>query len=188
MTKLISSISFVVNLEKLDAKPLAEKLANIAHKKGVETQFITTQPLTENAFADVDLCCVIGGDGTLLSVLEPALFSKTKVLGVNLGKLGFLATYSPEQIILDLPSLIEGKYKVENRSVLSCLSQNNECKFALNDLVIKEAENRGLIRLKVYASDKLISEYHCDGLIFATPTGSTAYNLSAGGPIISPNV
>ncbi len=184
----IQSIAFVINLSKPKAQSTAEALASIAQAQGKKTQFITQHPLKNDCLKDVDLCCVIGGDGTLLGVLDASIQSRTKVLGVNLGKLGFLATYNPDQLIKDFASILDGDYSVEERSILHCQSNTGETALALNDLVIKESENRGLIRLKVKSEQRLISEYHCDGLIFATPTGSTAYNLSAGGPIISPNV
>ena len=167
---------------------IANNLSSIAENKGIASNFIKDYPFENECFKDTDLCCVIGGDGTLLGVLNEVLKSETIVLGINLGKLGFLATYSMQEVVNNFSSILDGDYKVDSRSILQCESNINEEGFALNDLVIKEIENRGLIRLKVKSEDQLISEYHCDGLIFATPTGSTAYNLSAGGPIISPNV
>ena len=89
----VQSIAFVINLSKPEAQSTAEALANIAQAQGKQTQFITQHPLESNCLKDVDLCCVIGGDGTLLGVLDASIHSQTKVLGVNLGKLGFLATY-----------------------------------------------------------------------------------------------
>jgi len=184
----IKSIAFVINLQKADAQSTAEALMQIAKAKGIQAVSITEHPLDAASLKGIDLCCVIGGDGTLLGSLTPSLEAQTKVLGVNLGKLGFLATYKPDQIIRDFADILDGNYQIEARAILDCQSDTGESAYALNDLVIKENENRGLIRLKVKSSEHLISEYHCDGLIFATPTGSTAYNLSAGGPIISPNV
>jgi len=184
----IQSIAFVINLSKPNAQSTAESLASVAQAQGKDTRLITEHPLKKDCLKDVDLCCVIGGDGTLLGVLNASIHSQTKVLGVNFGKLGFLATFKPDQLSKDFASILEGNYSVEERSILFCQSNTGETAYALNDLVIKESENRGLIRLKVKSEQRLISEYHCDGLIFATPTGSTAYNLSAGGPIISPNV
>ena len=184
----IRSITFAVNLTKPGAEAAAEFLAGIAQKEGVEVRISTEYPLAAEALEGQDLCCAVGGDGTLLGVLDAALDSGSAVLGVNLGKLGFLATYTCEEAARDLPSLIGGCYTIAERSVLVCTSASGDSAYGLNDVVIKETEGRGLIRLRVSANGNTVSEYHCDGLIFATPTGSTAYNLSAGGPIIGPLV
>ena len=184
----IKTISFVINLSKPQAMKIAEELSVIAKEKRIETNFITEYPLDEACLNKTDLCCVIGGDGTLLGVLKSALASNTKILGINLGKLGFLATFNINSAKEHFSSILEGQYTVEQRSVIHCQNSDGDFAYALNDLVLKDIGNRGLIRLKVKSNDELVSEYHCDGLIFATPTGSTAYNLSAGGPIISPKV
>lgn len=184
----IRSITFAVNATKPGAEAAAEALAAIAREAGVEVQVTPDYPLSAEALEGQDLCCAIGGDGTLLGVLDAALASGAAVLGVNMGKLGFLATYTREEAARDLPSLIAGRYTIAERSVLCCISASGESSYGLNDVVIKETEGRGLIRLCVFANGNTVSEYHCDGLIFATPTGSTAYNLSAGGPIIGPLV
>jgi len=184
----IRSITFAVNTTKPGAQEAAEALAKIARDEGAEARIHTDYPLPSRALEGQDLCCAIGGDGTLLGVLSAALHSGAAVLGVNLGKLGFLATYTREQAAHDLPSLIRGRYTIDDRSVLRCAAADGGIVHGLNDVVIKETEGRGLIRLGVSSNGNTVSEYHCDGLIFATPTGSTAYNLSAGGPIIGPRV
>lgn len=184
----IKTITFAVNTSKPGAEEAALGLAAIAQAAGTETQITTEYPLPINALTAQDLCCVIGGDGTLLGVLDAALESNTAVLGVNMGKLGFLATFTEAEAARDLPKLIDGEYEIADRSVLSCETKSGESVYGLNDVVLKETEGSGLIRLKVSANGNPVSEYHCDGLIFSTPTGSTAYNLSAGGPIIGPRV
>ncbi|MFT4902076.1 MAG: NAD+ kinase [Lentimonas sp.] len=186
--KPIQSITFVVNASKPGAEAAAAQLSKISQAEGVQTKITTDYPLPIDALKGQDLCCVIGGDGTLLGVLNAVLASGSAVLGVNMGKLGFLATFTKEEAARDLPALISGKYAIANRSVLSCQTQSGEFVYGLNDVVIKETQGNGLIRLKVCANGNAVSEYHCDGLIFSTPTGSTAYNLSAGGPIIGPRV
>ncbi len=186
--KPIQSITFAVNSSKPGAEEAARYLAGIAECEGVQTRITSEYPLSTDALKGQDLCCVIGGDGTLLSVLDAALHSEAAVLGVNMGKLGFLATFTEAEAARDLPHLIKGEYSIAERSVLCCRTQNGESAFGLNDVVLKETEGSGLIRLKVSANGNTVSEYHCDGLIFSTPTGSTAYNLSAGGPIIGPKV
>ncbi|MFO8027891.1 MAG: NAD(+)/NADH kinase [Opitutales bacterium] len=186
--KAIQTITFAVNTTKPGAPEAARFLAGIAECEGVKTTIATDYPLTPGATMGQDLCIAIGGDGTLLGVLDAALSSGSAVLGVNLGKLGFLATFTQEEAGKDLPALIKGNYEITERSVLKCTTRHGESVYGLNDVVLKETQGRGLIRLQVSTHNNPVSEYHCDGLIFATPTGSTAYNLSAGGPIIGPKV
>ena len=186
--KPIQSITFAVNSSKPGAAAVAESLAALAEREGVATHILKGYPLTADALIGQDLCCAIGGDGTLLGVLDAALESGSAVLGINLGKLGFLATYTEAEAARDLPALIQGNYSIAERSILSCTNAKGDYIYGLNDVVIKETQGSGLIRLCVSANGNPVSEYHCDGLIFSTPTGSTAYNLSAGGPIIGPKV
>lgn len=184
----IQAITFAVNKTKPGAEEAARYLAGIAECEGVQATIRHEYPLRPDALSGQDLCCAVGGDGTLLGVLDAALESGCAVLGVNMGKLGFLATFSAGEAAKDLPKLIKGHYGIAERSVLRCTTQQGESVYGLNDVVIKEIDGSGLIRLQVFSNGNLVSEYHCDGLIFSTPTGSTAYNLSAGGPIIGPRV
>ncbi len=186
--KPIQNITFAVNSSKPGAAEAAKNIAEIVEKKGCHTKLSKKYPLPIDALEGQDLCCAIGGDGTLLGVLDAALESDCAVLGINMGKLGFLSTFNQTDASHDLPNLIEGNYSIAERSVLSCKNASESVTYGLNDLVIKESQGIGLIRLCVSADEKPVSEYHCDGLIFSTPTGSTAYNLSAGGPIIGPTV
>lgn len=184
----IRSITFAVNTTKPGAEEAARYLVGLTECEGVAATITTEYPLCPDALKNQDLCCAIGGDGTLLGVLEAALLADTPVLGVNLGKLGFLATFTQEEAGEELPQLIKGNYIFDERAVFQCSTSEGEHAFGLNDVVIKETEGNGLVRLQVRANDQEVSEYHCDGLVIATPTGSTAYNLSAGGPIIGPRV
>ena len=186
--KPIQSITFAVNASKHGAAAVAKSLAALVEREGVTTRITQDYPLPADALIGQDLCCAIGGDGTLLGVLDAALEAGSAVLGINLGKLGFLATFTEAEAAQDLPALIKGNYSIAERSVLSCTNAKGDCVYGLNDVVIKETQGSGLIRLCVLANDNPVSEYHCDGLLFSTPTGSTAYNLSAGGPIIGPKV
>lgn len=184
----IENITFAVNKTKSGALEAARYLAGIAECEGVKITIKEDYPLNPNALSEQDLCCAIGGDGTLLGVLDAALESNCAVLGVNIGKLGFLATFTQNDAGLQLPNFIRGQYSIDERSVLHCSTQEGNSIYGLNDVVLKETDGSGLIRLQVASNGKPVSEYHCDGLIFSTPTGSTAYNLSAGGPIIDPSV
>ena len=186
--KNIRTITFAVNTTKPGAAESARFLAGIAECEGAETQILENYPLPLDALQGQDLCVAVGGDGTLLGVLNAALEADAAVLGVNVGKLGFLATFSQAEAGEGLSELISGGYCIAERSILLCTNQAGESVYALNDIVLKETLGSGLIRLGVFANGSAVSEYHCDGLIFSTPTGSTAYNLSAGGPILGPKV
>lgn len=186
--KPIQTITFAVNSSKPGAAKAAENIAEIVEQEGCRTRLSKEYPLPVGALKGQDLCCAIGGDGTLLGVLDAALESDCAVLGINVGKLGFLSTFNEKEASQDLPNLIKGNYSIAERSVLSCRNAAGKVIYGLNDVVVKESQGIGLIRLCVSADGKPVSEYHCDGLIFSTPTGSTAYNLSAGGPIIGPTV
>lgn len=184
----IESIAFAINRSKPGAGDVACYLGGIADCEGARTQSFDSYPLPPEALEGFDLCITIGGDGTLLGVLDAALQSGCALLGVNLGKLGFLATFSQEEAAHKLPDFIKGDYHIAERSVLCGTNAQGHSIHALNDIVFKETQGSGLVRLRVKADDNYVSEYHCDGLIFSTPTGSTAYNLSAGGPIVDPKV
>lgn len=186
--KPIESIAFAVNTSKPGAGDAVRYLAGIADCEGARTEAFETYPLPAEALKGFDLCITIGGDGTLLGVLDAALQAGCAVLGVNLGKLGFLATFSQEEAAHELPAFIKGHYNIAERSVLTGKNPQGQIIHALNDIVFKETQGSSLVRLRVTANENYVSEYHCDGLIFSTPTGSTAYNLSAGGPIVDPSV
>lgn len=181
----IRRLAFVVNADKAGANTLAEDLSRIAIAHRVETRITDAYPIDRDFLAGIDACCAIGGDGTLLGVVEPALRHAVRIIGVNLGKLGFLVTFTPEQIHDCFPDLLSGIYKTSRRTVLSACIKGGESRQGLNDVVIRDAESR-LIRTEVRTADSLITQYSSDGLIFSTPSGSTAYNLSAGGPILHP--
>ena len=142
--KRIRSLAFVVNVSKSGALSLAEDLAKIATNEGTRTTILTAFPLESTALVGYDLCCVIGGDGTLLGVLDAVLASGSIVLGVNMGKLGFLATLNPSEAADNLAALIQGHYRVNARSVLSCQVGHGEPVYALNDIVIKETQGNSL--------------------------------------------
>ena len=125
--------------------------------------------------------------GSLLSLLAQAVRFEVPVAGFRYGKLGFLATFSPEDIELKLPGIFKGDYQVGSRNLLAFRHQNGEENLALNDLVVKSGSQSRLARFSVFADEEHVADYACDGIVFSTPTGSTAYNLAAGGPIVHPD-
>lgn len=181
----IKKIAFVVNRDKEGSEELAQILLKMSEKQDVSTVITTDYPLPNGFLDKMDACCVIGGDGSLLGVVDEAVKGQVPVLGVNLGKLGFMATFSAQEAQAKLPDLLQGDYDVSERKVLCCHTAGGDSALALNDIVVKKDTSR-LIRLHVLCNDEPVNDYSCDGLIFTSPTGSTAYNLSAGGPIIHP--
>jgi NAD+ kinase len=182
----IRKLAFVVNAEKDGATELARTLTGIAEGAGAKVKQTTTFPLAAGYLKGQNACCVIGGDGTLLAVARQAAQQQVPIIGVNRGSLGFLTTFSADEARAHFAGLLGGAYQVALRSMLDCSTGPGSHDLALNDVLIKDAVNSRLVRLQVVADNELVTDYTCDGLIFSTPTGSTAYNLSAGGPIIHP--
>ncbi len=147
---------------------------------------------TEQWGKDSELLIAMGGDGTLLSVARAGAPSGTPLLGVDLGGFGFLAQEQFEQVLESLDSLLAGQLEIEEHLMLSaCVVSEgtSRCSFlGFNDAVIAKTEPRRLVPLKTWVDDEFVTVYPADGLIVSTPTGSTAYNLSAGGPLVDPRV
>ncbi|MGC9364386.1 MAG: NAD(+)/NADH kinase [Fidelibacterota bacterium] len=139
----------------------------------------------------VDAMFSIGGDGSFLGASRLMAKTSKPVLGIHLGGLGFLADVNIENCRERLSAFLKGDYKIEERSVLSATVQareeNRSC-FAFNDFVIDKGRTMTMIKIRTYVDGDYFNTYRADGLIVATPTGSTAYSLSAGGPIISPHL
>ncbi len=184
--KPIQKIAFVVNAHKQNTYPLAKSLVALAEEHGATTQSTDTYPIPRGFLRGQDACCVIGGDGTLLSTVDEAVREQVPILGINMGKLGFLVTFSPEEFRKKLVGFLKGNYAVTRRALLHCRNAKGSTAWALNDVVIKQRSWSRLLHLSVYSNEERVHDYSCDGLIFSTPTGSTAYNLSADGPIIHP--
>ena len=182
----IRRLAFVVNEQKSGAPELAQGLIAAARKSGVELTRTEHFPLPEGYLQGFDACCVVGGDGTLLGAVKAAVRAQVPIIGVNRGSLGFLTTFSAEEAQAHFADLLAGGYRIAWRALLDCSTGPGQHDLALNDVLIKDEINSRLVRLEVFAGDELVTDYYCDGLIFSTPTGSTAYNLSAGGPLIHP--
>ena len=139
-----------------------------------------------------DAVISLGGDGTFLAVARQAADRSTPVLGVDLGSFGFLADEPLETVVSRLDDLMAGRYHIEERMMLEAIvteSGTGQARFlALNDIVVGRGATAGIVRLRCEVDGHLLAVYPGDGVIFATPTGSTAYCLSAGGPIVEPAV
>ncbi len=135
-----------------------------------------------------DLIVVLGGDGTLLSIAYVAAQQKVPVLGVNLGNLGFLTEVPLDEMILTLDDYIGGNEKIVSHRQMLEVFTRGQTYYCLNDIVINKGALARMIQCAMWVDDKEISIPRADGLIISTPTGSTAYSLSAGGPIIQPKI
>ncbi|MBU0479503.1 MAG: NAD(+)/NADH kinase [Proteobacteria bacterium] len=141
---------------------------------------------------DMDILVILGGDGTLLHVADQASRFRIPVVGVNLGSLGFLTEVEVGNRYEALEEILSGSAVIEDRLMLKTRLRraggDSEWRYALNDIVISKGNVDRLVRMEAWADEEFIASYKADGLIFSTPTGSTAYNLSAGGPIVHPGM
>jgi NAD+ kinase len=165
--------------------PFLEKIKKIGEFDHLKNTFISHNELRGNT----DMMFSIGGDGTLLDTVSFVRDSGIPVLGINLGRLGFLSSISRDDIIPAVEMVMKGEYTLDQRTLLHLKSRDNlfgDFKYALNDLTVNRKDSTSLIVIHVYVDDLFLNSYWADGLIVATPTGSTAYSLSSGGPIVSP--
>ncbi|MAG00877.1 MAG: NAD kinase [Acidiferrobacteraceae bacterium] len=139
-----------------------------------------------------DLAVAVGGDGSMMLVARSMAASQTPVLGINLGRLGFLTDLEADSMVEDFNRILAGEFWIENRTMLALEVERSEelihSSSVLNDVVINKGETARLIEFEMMVDDDFVTRYRGDGLIVATPTGSTAYSLSAGGPILLPTL
>ena len=165
-------------------KPFADIVATFI-PEGVKYSVFTS-----HADLNADMLFSIGGDGTILDTVPFVLDSGMPVLGINMGRLGFLSSISKNEIGEALRNVLSGEYSVEQRTLLELVSPEKvfgDVNFALNELNVIRNPEHSLLAIKVFIDDVYLNTYWGDGILLATPTGSTAYSLSAGGPIIAPN-
>ena len=142
-------------------------------------------------FYQTDFLLTLGGDGTMLSAARAVAHRKTPILGIHLGQLGFMAEVTVDKMFDRLKMVISGQYSLQRRMVLKAeiINGNGPTVFyALNDFVIDRGRSQRIITMRLLSNDHFVSDYKADGLIIATPTGSTAYSLSVGGPIVMPKL
>jgi len=143
-------------------------------------------PLSSINPASIQFMISMGGDGTILQLAHTCRHLDAAIFGINLGHLGFMADVPTDDLIPSLQDLLDGAYTIENRIVLEGVSPDLKTSYAINDFVIHRAQSPSLIQFSIYLSDLYLNTFEADGIILATPNGSTAYSLAAGGPILSP--
>ena len=145
--------------------------------------------LSEGSFDDCDMLMVLGGDGTILSALDHALPNDIPVLGINLGRMGFLTEVDPGDLRHDIVEVLEGRYTFDSRLTMRIQGLDERSCFALNEIVVRRSTPAVcVLSLEIEVNGILVDRISGDGLIVASATGSTAYSLSAGGPIIRPGL
>ncbi len=181
------------NLNKDSGMIFTEKLIKYIEKKNsrcfvhnsMSNYFPNNKPFS-NVSKKFDVVIAIGGDGTILKIAKKCAAANVPVLGFNMGRVGFLTEGEINDYEKVIDEIFLGRFKIEERSILQCY-YNGKTRFALNEIAITR-EKEKIIQIEAFVGGKLVDGYHCDGFMVSTPTGSTAYSLSAGGSIMSPTV
>ncbi len=194
----MKTVALIANMAKPNVQHVADRICTWCRRRKI---YVYTQPELdcgdENMSLDqplppVDFVLVLGGDGTFLNVARRYSQEVIPFLGVNLGRLGFLTEVEVSNLEASLEMLASGKYYVDRRSMLSVRvfrdGEVAEKTIALNEVTISKGPQARIIKLDVMVDGNKVDRYRGDGIILSTPTGSTGYSLSAGGPIIAPNV
>lgn len=199
----MKGIGIVPNWKKREnVEAILNRIVKFFQEKNVKIYLPETPELPAQTDADIlplpefvgktDFLIVLGGDGTILRVARQFSGTNLPILGVNLGQMGFLAEVEPPMLEIALQKLIDGKYNVQHRLMLSARVFRDGRLVAeytaLNDVVISKGPFSRIIYLDTYVNDKHLETYPSDGIIISTPTGSTGYSLSAGGPIVNPSL
>lgn len=196
----IRRVGVVLNTSSAEATELGDRLIRELEARGLHavldresgSAFGLESDIARASLArHVDLIVVLGGDGTMLSVTRGEL-GTTPVLGINMGYLGFLTEHTDEELFPMVDTVLNGQATIQRRERLSVTVEmpggNRLTHFVLNDAVVNKSAVARMVTLSVHVDGELLSRFRADGLIVATPTGSTAYNLSAGGPILYPTL
>lgn len=193
-TKEVKNILIIYRDNSSDIIQVVTHAEKWLKRKQLNTQVFSQSSISKQAPIrfDVDLVLVLGGDGTYLKAVQCLPDHSVPFLGVNMGSFGFLTVHRQELIIHCLESTLKGKMALEERSLIDVslqINKNQDNKFlALNDMVIERGAFSHLINISISIQDQNIYSLTADGVIISTPTGSTAYNLAAGGPILHPQV
>ncbi|MEQ1645715.1 MAG: NAD(+)/NADH kinase [Pyrinomonadaceae bacterium] len=192
----IRSVGIVVKPAHAEASSTALELSSWLRERGIvevrePVSAGETRPVNKQTL-DADLIVVLGGDGTMISTARLIGDKDALVLGINYGSLGYLTDFRIEEMFPALEAILAGTYEIDRRVMLDAEHWRDDQKLAigrvLNDVVINKAALARIIEIEVKLNGLFVNSYRADGLIVSTPTGSTAYNLSAGGPIIYPSM
>lgn len=182
----------VTNRTKDTDLSVTKKIENyLKERKAICDIYDAPEEIPKELIADdLDCAIVLGGDGTILHAITPLVYYNIPILGVNMGTVGFLASVELEDLEKALLALLEGRYEYDDRIMLEgTVYRNGKQIFkaaGVNDIAISRSGFSRIIRFCIWLNEELVDSYGADGVVIATPTGSTGYNLSAGGPVVSP--
>ncbi len=185
----INDVFDLLERHQIDAS-ISEQYESDLKEKKFSTRGLTTFALGDS-LADYDFLLSLGGDGTILDSITYANGFETPIIGINLGRLGFLATTPREEITETFQKLVSKDFTIESRSLIHVDSNQQlfePYNFGLNELTIVKKETSSMIVVHTYVDGDYLNSYWADGLIVATPTGSTGYSLSCGGPLVEPSM
>ncbi len=194
-------IGILPNVDKPQMDELVDELTDWLQRRGLSWLFLdedakvlglSEEGVPHSAFAGrIDLAVVLGGDGTMLRAAEVLGRTPVPILGINIGKLGFLTTVEAHEMYEELESVLGGRFKIIERTMLACvidIGGERRRYRALNEFVVGKLARERMVHLKTYINDDFFMRFSGDGIILATATGSTAYSMSAGGPIVTPEL
>lgn len=194
------NFGIITNPKKEEAQKLIEEITNWIEKKGARVIISENEVMAKKRpdlsrrksdfKKECDVILVLGGDGTFLKAVDHCYGTDIPLIGVKLGKLGFLTELEVDKLYWGLEKILAKDFRTEQRMLLSCKIENKRKQnfISLNDCSITKTSFGNLIEISVYINGDFYNTYKGDGIIFATPTGSTAYSLSAGGPFVSPRI
>ena len=194
MNRRITKFLIIANYSKKGAVEAANRVLEYIEDKGLEAKISISDEdikdglIREDLIKDAECAIVLGGDGTLIRAVHTIRKHPIPMAGVNFGTIGFLTDVDIEDTQNMIDRLIEGDYETEERMLLSGTVRGvmEERMIALNDIVVARSDALRLIALRISLNGQFFDEYEADGVIVSTPTGSTGYNLSAGGPVVNP--
>lgn len=188
-------IALFPNTQKRHTRNLAIGVKEFLNSRGVhlvveDTEALDFQapPLSTVAISDVDFAICMGGDGTILRLIHRHPQLQAPIIGINLGHLGFMADIPIADIYPSLQDILDGQYRMESRLMMTGITASGETCMAVNEMVVHRASNPSLVELAIHVDGSYLNTFEADGIILATPSGSTAYSLAAGGPILSPEL
>lgn len=188
-------IALFPNTSKAESLQIALGVVNFLREMGVtvfaeqsDADHLKIPSLSRIDISEIDFFISMGGDGSILHLVHRYPISPAAILGINLGHLGFMADIPISDLYPSLQDFLDKKYTIDHRIIIDGLGSKGEKAFAVNDFVLHRGKNSTLIEVAISVDGRHLNSFEADGIILATPNGSTAYSLAAGGPIVSPSL